>query len=125
MTDITIYDTAGGEILSNLTLFGATSIEAQCGAGQAWLRGHYDPRRYRVINGHLIKRSAQELRDLDLPRRQAEIRTRARQLLKDSDWRVGPDGPSDKSGWITYRAQLRQILNTQIDPDTFQWPARP
>ena len=54
----------------------------------------------------------------------AANKTRAEELLLDSDWSVLPDVPlSNKTEWETYRSVLRQIaINPTVDP---VWPVKP
>lgn len=51
-------------------------------------------------------------------------KSRAEQLLLESDWSVLPDVPlANKTEWETYRSALRQIaINPTVDPI---WPVKP
>ena len=53
---------------------------------------------------------------------------RAKQLLEESDWSVLPDVPmskSDRSMWIEYRKQLREIRLQNGFPFEIEWPLPP
>jgi hypothetical protein len=53
---------------------------------------------------------------------------RAKQLLQESDWTLLPDVPmnkGDKSMWIEYRRQLREIKLQAGFPFEIEWPSPP
>lgn len=53
---------------------------------------------------------------------------RAKQLLQESDWTMMPDVPmtkGDKSMWIEYRRQLREIRLQAGFPSEIEWPLPP
>ena len=53
-----------------------------------------------------------------------EVRIKADQLLKESDWSVLPDVPlQNKEEWLVYRQTLRSIrVNPTTEPN---WPVKP
>lgn len=56
----------------------------------------------------------------------AQVREERNQLLTASDWTQLPDAPvTDRTKWVTYRSQLRQIPTTQTDPFNIMWPTPP
>lgn len=55
-----------------------------------------------------------------------QVREQRNSLLANSDWTQLADAPvADKTKWIAYRSQLRQIPSTQTDPSNITWPEPP
>lgn len=53
---------------------------------------------------------------------------KAKQLLRESDWTMLPDVPmskGDKTLWIEYRKQLREIRSQAGFPFEIEWPLSP
>jgi hypothetical protein len=58
----------------------------------------------------------------------AAVRTERDRLLVESDWTQMPDSPlngEQKNAWADYRQTLRDIPQTQDDPDSIVWPETP
>jgi len=61
-------------------------------------------------------------------RKWAQVRAERDRLLTDCDWTQVADAPltaSVKEAWADYRQALRDIPQTQDDPDSIVWPERP
>lgn len=55
------------------------------------------------------------------------VRAERDRLLTGTDWTQMGDTPltgSDREGWAVYRQALRDVPQTQPDPDDIVWPAR-
>lgn len=46
-------------------------------------------------------------------------------LLKESDWAMAPDAPTDKTAWATYRQALRDFPATWTAGPTVEFPDTP
>lgn len=55
----------------------------------------------------------------------ANVRKQRDQLLKDSDWTQLTDAPIDKTIWVTYRQDLRDITLQEGFPFDIVWPEIP
>ena len=58
----------------------------------------------------------------------AQVRAERDRLLADCDWTQVADAPltaSVKQAWADYRQTLRDIPQTQDDPDSIVWPETP
>jgi Phage tail assembly chaperone protein len=56
----------------------------------------------------------------------AQVREERNRLLTACDWTQLPDAPvADRTKWVTYRSQLRQVPETQTDPANIVWPTPP
>ena len=58
----------------------------------------------------------------------AQVRVERDRLLTDCDWTQVADAPltaTEKEAWADYRQALRDIPQTQDDPDSIVWPERP
>jgi hypothetical protein len=56
----------------------------------------------------------------------AQVRVERDKLLAECDWTQLPDAPiPDRTAWVTYRSELRQIPETQTDPSNIVWPTPP
>jgi hypothetical protein len=56
----------------------------------------------------------------------AQVRVERDRLLAACDWTQLADAPvADRTLWVTYRSQLRQIPETQTDPSNIVWPVPP
>lgn len=56
----------------------------------------------------------------------AQVRAERDKLLTACDWTQLPDAPiPDRTAWVTYRSELRQIPETQTDPANIMWPTPP
>ena len=56
------------------------------------------------------------------------VRAERDRLLADCDWTQVADAPltaTEKEAWAVYRQALRDIPQTQDDPDDIVWPERP
>jgi hypothetical protein len=57
----------------------------------------------------------------------AAVRAERDRRLADCDWTQVTDAPltgTDREGWADYRQALRDIPQTQADPDSIVWPER-
>jgi hypothetical protein len=55
-----------------------------------------------------------------------EVRIKRNGLIISSDWTQVNDSPlQNKAAWATYRQALRDIPQTQTDPDNIVWPTPP
>ena len=68
----------------------------------------------------------------DCPTDQTELSDAARWIrnsaLKESDWTQFPDVPLSSEAkllWAGYRSELRDLDFANINPDTFNFPAKP
>ena len=58
----------------------------------------------------------------------AQVRVERDRLLADCDWTQVADAPltaGEKEAWADYRQALRDIPQTQDDPDDIEWPEEP
>ena len=55
----------------------------------------------------------------------AAVRVERDRLLTASDWTQVADAPVDAQAWADYRQTLRDIPQTQDDPDSIVWPETP
>ena len=58
----------------------------------------------------------------------AQVRVERDRLLADCDWTQVADAPlsdSEKEAWAVYRQALRDVPQTQDDPDNIVWPETP
>jgi len=58
-------------------------------------------------------------------RKWAAVRDERDRLLTASDWTQVADAPVDAQAWADYRQALRDIPQTQDDPDSIVWPETP
>ena len=61
-------------------------------------------------------------------RKWAQVRAERDRLLAACDWTQVADAPltaTEKEAWADYRQALRDIPQTQDDPDSIVWPERP
>lgn len=54
-----------------------------------------------------------------------EIRSIRNKLLRESDYTQLPDAPGDRTVWIKYRQELRDITTSFSDPNKVIWPNKP
>lgn len=52
-------------------------------------------------------------------------RNRRDVLLRDSDWSVLTDAPTDKTAWQAYRQELRDVPQQEGFPNSINWPTEP
>jgi hypothetical protein len=64
---------------------------------------------------------------VDLPEEGWWVRLRIyrNELLKESDWAVLSDAPTNKVAWETYRQELRDLPANTKDPKNPNIPAKP
>lgn len=55
----------------------------------------------------------------------AAVRAERDRLLTACDWTQVADAPVDAQAWADYRQALRDIPQTQDDPDSIVWPETP
>ncbi len=46
-------------------------------------------------------------------------------LLRESDWAVLADAPTDKTAWQKYRQELRDVPSQAGFPNSINWPTEP
>lgn len=54
-----------------------------------------------------------------------EVRSQRNQLLKDSDWTQVADAPVDKTAWVVYRQDLRDLTSQEGFPFNVVFPNPP
>jgi hypothetical protein len=54
-----------------------------------------------------------------------QVRGRRDMLLRDSDWAVLTDAPTDKTAWQAYRQGLRDVPSQAGFPNSINWPTEP
>jgi hypothetical protein len=80
---------------------------------------------YRVTNGVIVLKQDSEIALRKKEEQMEAIRIRRNKLLSDSDYTQLGDVYKDKSGWATYRQQLRDLPSTITDPFNVTWPTPP
>lgn len=55
----------------------------------------------------------------------AQVRSRRKIHLTESDWTQVADAPVDQAGWATYRQALRDVTRQSGFPWTITWPTQP
>ena len=58
-------------------------------------------------------------------RQAVSARGRRDALLRECDWTVLPDTPTDKTAWQTYRQELRDVPSQAGFPNSISWPTKP
>lgn len=87
-----------------------------------------DIENYKVSNGALVMRDAQDLTQEQYELDVISFRNRRNSLLVDSDWTQAVDSPlteAKKAEWATYRQQLRDLPANTSDPANPTWPTPP
>jgi hypothetical protein len=85
-----------------------------------------------LINGEyfedwIVEDCTEEEIQIRTDRQWEDIRVMRNQYLSQSDWTQLPDSPlttEEKSEWVTYRQELRDIT-LQQDPFNIIWPTKP
>lgn len=67
----------------------------------------------------------QALLDANIEMTWQVIRSKRDRLLKESDWTVLSDTPTNTAAWKTYRQALRDLPSTTNDPHQVVWPTPP
>lgn len=83
--------------------------------------------RYKLVDGHPVERTDEEIDADRVPILEAQIREQRNKLLSESDWTQIPDNPlsqSERESWATYRQQLRDIPEQTGFPTNITWPER-
>lgn len=83
-------------------------------------------------NNSIAKPTEEELRAFDaevsLELRWDAVRYKRNILLNNSDWTQLLDSPLSseaKIAWTTYRQQLREIPQQEVEPENVVWPTQP
>lgn len=88
---------------------------------------------YKMVNGETIKMTDEEIAQLKASQPTAEeitarkwerVRAERNELLARTDWRASSD-LTLTDAWRDYREELRQVPQTQTDPDNITWPTEP
>lgn len=67
--------------------------------------------------------AAERLRENE--RIEIDAREKRNRLLKESDWAVVVDAPTDKKAWKAYRQALRDVTSQPGFPTSIDWPVAP
>ena len=84
-----------------------------------------DLQNYKVEDGQLVQKTAQDLSDEEEPRLWPNLRAERDRLLAASDWTQVPDAPVDRAAWAEYRQALRDLPANTTDPRNPDWPVQP
>jgi hypothetical protein len=83
-------------------------------------------------SNNIDKPTEEELRAFDaevsLELRWDKVRNQRTRLLTACDWTQLTDSPlstEQKTAWTTYRQQLRDIPQQQVEPEDVTWPSQP
>ena len=127
MTVLTIYATASGAILRQVTLFrsDAAACDAQCGPGESWLTGAADAATQEVRGGVIVARDPGVIEAEAIARAWIDLRATRARMLAACDWTQAPDAPVDTAAWAAYRQALRDLPGLTTDPRAPLWPAPP
>tara|TARA_B100001989_G_scaffold128218_1_gene90602 strand:+ start:226 stop:498 length:273 start_codon:yes stop_codon:yes gene_type:complete len=88
---------------------------------------------YKMLNGVTMKMTAEEIAEYNanlptdaeiLASKWQMIRVQRNNKLSATDWRASSD-LTLSDAWKNYRNELRQIPQTQTDPDNITWPTEP
>ena len=88
---------------------------------------------YKMLNGVTMKMTAEEIAEYNanlptdaeiLATKWQMIRVQRNNKLSATDWRASSD-LTLSDAWKNYRNELRQIPQTQSDPDNITWPTEP
>ena len=88
---------------------------------------------YKMLNGVTMKMTAEEIAEYNanlptdaeiLASKWQMIRVQRDNKLSATDWRASSD-LTLSDAWKNYRNELRQIPQTQSDPDNITWPTEP
>lgn len=90
---------------------------------------------FKITNGEKVEMSEEETLEFqrmasltqanDRNTREMEIREKRNELLRDSDWTVVADAPTNKKAWKEYRQLLRDVTKQPGFPQTVEWPIAP
>lgn len=125
MMNVVIYETATGQISRTMRLVDATEAHLNCRPHEDWIEGVADLQRQCVSGGQIVDRAAAILQAADLAAAWAALRRQREVLLKTSDWTQVADAPVDRAAWAAYRAALRDLPQTTLDPFAPVWPTPP
>jgi hypothetical protein len=53
------------------------------------------------------------------------VRANRNEMLKNSDWAMVSDAPTDKEAWAAYRQELRDVTKQEGFPTNVVWPTPP
>lgn len=127
MINIVIYDSLTGDVTRSMSVTKESDVAIQCGAEEGWIYGKINdrPYKFRVIDGILLKKSDEEIREQETPEAWEALRRKRNIMLKSSDWTQVPDAPVDQSAWAIYRQALRDLPANTTDPFNPPWPTKP
>lgn len=129
MIDYTIYDVSGEIIKSGSTSQPDLShIELQSGESILEVAAPIDPHLYRVLSGQIIRKSEEEISQINAPKEAALFKGTRNIMLAECDWTQAADSPlseAKKAEWATYRQQLRDLPANTSDPANPTWPTPP
>jgi hypothetical protein len=79
----------------------------------------------RFVKRELTQEEIDHKNNVELQKKWEDIRSRRNSLLLESDWTQLSDAQiENKSDWISYRQELRNITQNP-NPDTIVWPPKP
>jgi len=87
--------------------------------------GSYDSTTYRVVNGSVVHKSAEEIEAQEIARAWIELKSERNRRLANSDWTQVSDAPVDRAAWAAYRQALRELPDNTPDPFNPVWPVPP
>lgn len=116
----TKYDPETGEIIS---VFSA--LEGEQWVNSPNVEGRYSAKEYRIVDGVPVKKSEEEVTEVEIERAWLDLREIRQGLLQASDWTQTPDAPVDIAAWAVYRKALRDLPANTSDPRYPDWPTPP
>lgn len=73
----------------------------------------------------MILRSRLDPANIPVEWLEERMRINRDRLLKESDWAMAPDAPTDKEAWAAYRQALRDFPATWVPSEEANFPNKP
>jgi len=92
------------------------------------IEGEYSAKEYNIVDGSPVRKSQNDIDQVDIDRAWIELRNRRNGYLTDCDWTQAVDAPltnAEKQSWREYRSALRSLPENTTDPRNVIWPTKP
>lgn len=136
MKTVTFYNEAG-KITGICSCATDEALQETINANDSfYLYGEYNPDQFYVVNGNPVNFPEKPSDDyswdwdnyawvIDVAKLTQQAIYKRNLLLKNSDWTMLPDAPTDKNAWAIYRQHLRDIPQQAEFPNVIDWGIAP
>lgn len=119
----TQYDADTGRIIMTFN-----ADEATAALNTPNIEGRYLADEYTIVDGQPVKKSDSTIEEQEIALAWTKLRMARNDMIAQTDWTQAVDAPltaNQKTAWLGYRENLRDLPSNTEDPRSVVWPTAP